>query len=40
VCVYSLNQKKDGLAYSELSTNTNYAVITEYKLKEAKVLNH
>jgi len=23
-----------------MSTNTNYAIMTEYKLREAKVLNH
>jgi len=40
-CVYQkFNQKKDGQTYWDSSTNTNYAIITEYKLREAKVLNH
>jgi len=39
VCVHSFNQRKEGETYRDLSTNTNYAIITEYKLIEAKVLN-
>jgi len=28
-CVYSFKQKKDGQTYRDLSTNANYAIITE-----------
>ena len=39
MCVYSFNKQKDGQTYHrDSSTNTNYATITEYKLREAKVL--
>src|SRR6218665_3876109 len=42
LCVYYImfNQTKDGQTYHDSSTNTNYAIITEYKLREHKVLNH
>jgi len=36
---YSCNQNKDDQTYRNSSTNTNYAM-TEYKWREAKVLNH
>ena len=38
VSVYSFNQTKDGQIYRDSSTNTNYAIITEYKLKKLKSL--
>lgn len=34
-----VNQRKDGQTYCNSSSNTNHAIITEYKLRGAKVLN-
>ena len=37
-CVYSFNENKDGQTHRNSSANTNCAMITEYKLSEAKSL--